>query len=81
MSNLQLHEKKKQIIDVILRTYETGTLKICEILQLHENHKQLHHRGYQKNVWLKKKKTFFWVAESYSNPVVKFLTKNILHTS
>jgi hypothetical protein len=42
MSNLQLHEKKKQIIDVILSTYETGTLKICEILQLHENHKQLH---------------------------------------
>jgi hypothetical protein len=50
MSNLQLHEKKKQIIDAILSTYETGTLKICEILQLHENHKQLHHRGYQKNV-------------------------------
>jgi hypothetical protein len=50
MSNLQLHEKKKQIIDAILSTYETGTLKICEILQLHENHKHLHHRGYQKNV-------------------------------
>jgi hypothetical protein len=30
---------------------------------------------------IEKKKTFFWVAESHSNPVVKFLTKNILHTS
>jgi hypothetical protein len=29
----------------------------------------------------KRRKTFFWVAESHSNPVVKFLTKNILQTS
>jgi hypothetical protein len=59
MSNLQLHEKKKQIIDVILSTYETGTLKICEILQLHENHKQLHPQRLPEKCMIEKRKFFF----------------------